>query len=390
MNTPKIKLQKISSGEKSTVFSKTQKKYLPDNYYTYDIHRHINTDFHNLKPTKGVHINISCFRVVESRPNKIIQKPFLQYLLYKYPRNIKKVGNVCVFPFEKYKSGEILDIGKKIVKTLFDKVFSPLGYIQNQDGIFLFYNIDFQSLIVSNPILNDNNPHYIWTLIDEICNHKKCITFPIHKSVTNLFLHNPKLIYLKDKKKLCIEVPSVAYMADSQELLNYIASLGIKSSAVRIFGPYYYFYDFNSAARLAGWSSNYEKRQIFNKSITDDNGLYKQGGFVRFAIFLGNYRVVLDRKTDPIMPYVEAYDDVNQPEKKLLDKLKKGKGKWANTYDAIIISNFKNKKRSGYFKYGTEYVLKKFNSFTSLSVHLLDKTTLKPNWDKNYEGYDIK
>ena len=72
MNTPKIKLQKISSGEKSTVFSKTQKKYLPDNYYTYDIHRHINTDFHNLKPTKGVHINISCFRVVESRPNKIM------------------------------------------------------------------------------------------------------------------------------------------------------------------------------------------------------------------------------------------------------------------------------------------------------------------------------
>ena len=41
MNTPKIKLQKISSGEKSTVFSKTQKKYLPDNYYTYDINMYI-------------------------------------------------------------------------------------------------------------------------------------------------------------------------------------------------------------------------------------------------------------------------------------------------------------------------------------------------------------
>ena len=31
MNTPKIKLQKISSGKESSVFSKTQKKYLPDN-----------------------------------------------------------------------------------------------------------------------------------------------------------------------------------------------------------------------------------------------------------------------------------------------------------------------------------------------------------------------
>ena len=94
--------------------------------------------------------------------------------------------------------------------------------------------------------------------------------------------------------------------------------MGIKSSAVRTFGPYYYFHDFNSAVRYAGWSTNYEKKQIFNKPITDENGLYKQGGFVRFAIFLGNYRVVLDRKTDPIIPYVEAYDDVNNPGKKII------------------------------------------------------------------------
>ena len=85
------------------------------------------------------------------------------------------------------------------------------------------YEISFEKIKEFFEVLGDNNPHYIWTLIDEICNHKKCITFPIHKSVTNLFLHNPKLIYLKDKKKLCIEVPSVAYMADSQELFNYIA-----------------------------------------------------------------------------------------------------------------------------------------------------------------------
>ena len=86
--------------------------------------------------------------------------------------------------------------------------------------------------------------------------------------------------------------------------------MSIKGSAVRIFGPYYYFRNFQSAVRLAGWSTNYEKRIIFNKQITDENGVYLQGGFVRFAMFLGNYRVVLDRKTDPITPYVEAQDDV--------------------------------------------------------------------------------
>ena len=208
--------------------------------------------------------------------------------------------------------------------------------------------------------------------------------------MTDLFLHNPKLIYLKNKEKLCIEVPSVAYMADSQELLNYIATMGFKASAVRIFGAYYYFYDFQSSIRHASWSSNYEKREIFNKKITDENGLYIQGGIVRFAVFLGNYRVVLNRKSDPVMSYVEAYDDVNHPSKKLLDKLKKGKGKWADTYDAIVISKFKNIKRTGYFSAGTEYILKKFNSFTSLSIHLIDKNTLTPNWNMDYKGYDIK
>ena len=136
--------------------------------------------------------------------------------------------------------------------------------------------------------------------------------------------------------------------------------------------------------------SNYEKREIFNKSITDQDGKYTQGGVVRFAIFLGNYRVVLDRKTDPILPYVEIYDDINKPKKKALEQLKKGKGKWANQYDSIVISNFKNKKRSGYFKAGTDYILKKYNSFTSLSIHLIDKDTLKPNWDFNHTEYNIK
>ncbi len=389
MNTPNIKLQNISSGD-SKPFSSKQKKYLPDNYFTYDIHRHLNTDFHNITVKKNTHINICCFKIFESRPNKIIQKPFLQYLLYKYPKKTKNIGNVCVFPFSKYKSGEILQIGKKIIKTLFNKTYNSLGYIQNKDGIFLFYNIDFDGQIVRNINLNDEQPHYIWTLIDEICNHKKFITFPIHKSVTNLFLHNPKLIYLKDKKKMCIEIPSVAYIGDSQELLNYIATLGIKSSAVRMFGPYYYFTDFKSSIRRAGWTSGYEKREIFNKQIADENGLYYQGGIVRFALFLENYRVVLDRKTDPMMKYVNAYDDTKLPSKALVDKIKKGKGKWTESYDTIIVSNFKNKKRSGYFIPGTEYISKKFNAFTSLSIHLVDKNTLKPNWDMHYDGYDIK
>jgi len=393
--TPKISLHSLTDKKNNwasaskNVFSKEQKKYLPDNYYTYDIHRHLKTDFHNISPEKDMHINICCFMVIESRPTKIIEQPFLEYLLYKYPKSTDKVSNLCVFPFVKYKNGEILDICKKMIKTLFDKIYSPLGYIQNQDGIFLFYNIEFISILVRSKTLT-KKPHYVWGLIDEICNHKKYITFPIHKSVTELFLKNPKLIYLKNKNKMCIEVPTVAFVGESHELLNYIATLGIKSSTVRRFGPYYYFGDFKSQIRRGGWTSNYEKRHIFNKSITDENGKYLQGGLVRFAIFLGNYRVVLDRKSDPMTPYVEAYDNVKQPSKKLLAQIRKGKGNWTKTYDALVISNLKNNRRSGFFWANTGFIVKKFNFFTSLSIHLIDKSTLKPNWDIDSEFYDIK
>ena len=69
---------------------------------------------------------------------------------------------------------------------------------------------------------------------------KKIITMPIHKSVTNLFLRNPKLIYLKDKDKLCIETPTVVYYGAGEDLLNYIATLMVKVKQLKSFGPYYY------------------------------------------------------------------------------------------------------------------------------------------------------
>ena len=38
---------------------------------------------------------------------------------------------------------------------------------------------------------------------------------------------------------------------------------------------------------------------------------------------------------------------------------------------------------------GTQYILKDFNSYYSLSLHLVDKDTLKTNWDSEYNLYDI-
>ena len=76
-------------------------KLYTNNYYSYNIDRHIKTDYHNIILEKGEKIHICCFDIVKSRSNKIISKPFLRYLLYKYPDNKKSISNLCVFPFYK-------------------------------------------------------------------------------------------------------------------------------------------------------------------------------------------------------------------------------------------------------------------------------------------------
>ena len=129
---------------------------------------------------------------------------------------------------------------------------------------------------------------------------------------------------------------------------------------------------------------------VFGKSISDADGKYLQGGIFRFALFLGNQKIILNRKSDPILKNVIAYNTLDKNFKKNIKKIKKSKVKWTNTYDSLVISNFKNIKKNGFFWANTGYILKKFNNFTSLSIHLIDKNTLKPNWDIDYELYNIK
>ena len=73
--------------------------------------------------------------------------------------------------------------------------------------------------------------------------------------------------------------------------------------------------------------------------------------------------------------------------KKLKDKLPRLK--WAKKYDSIIISNYKYKNLEGYYQINSSFVTKSFDSFTSLSYHLIDKKSLKPVWDPFYKNYSI-
>ena len=155
--------------------------------------------------------------------------------------------------------------------------------------------------------------------------------------------------------------------------------MGIKSSSSRTFGPYY-FTDYINAFR-GSWTSIIKK--VDSKIITDDNGLLLCPGFVRFALFTNQPRVVLNRPTDPFYEYIKTLDTSKKIKGQLV------KVKWAKKYDSIIISNYKYKNIEGYYQINSSFVTKSFDSFTSLSYHLIDKKSLKPVWDPFYKNYLI-
>ena len=362
--------------------------YKSEDYVTYDLHDHLKNDFHNISLKKKEQIFVCCFRIINNNLKEIKKYPILQYLLFKYPSNQTSYSNMCAFPFNKYDNKKsIQQTGKEIIKQIFDKTINSIGYIKNNNGVFLFYNIVYTDNINKIKFKSDN---LWWTLIDEICNFRKLMNFPIHYSVTNLFYKNKSLIYLKNAKQENIEIPSVAYYGASRELISYIYTFGIRTSNDKKYGPYYNFTNYTEAFRTGGWTPTYKKRVMFRKSISDENGKYLQGSFIRYAIFLGKNRVILyDNKfNNPAkLNSIKTFDT-----DKLIDEKNtwKDKGKWTKKFDSIFIGKIKFKKLSGYFNYNTNYIVKTFDRFHALSIHLIDKNTLKSTWDPMFEDYNIK
>ena len=166
------------------------------------------------------------------------------------------------------------------------------GFIEENNNLYLFYH--YTGDIPKHPnIKSDNN--YWWGLIDEICNKKEIINYPIHDSVCNLFLNNPGLIYLTvfyDNIKHKLEIPVVAYSGEYYKLINENFEL-VDRTLHSMFGPYYIFSDsFTKSLRYACWTNNYKPAYFNKEKITNENGRYIKSKIVRVALFLGNSNVV--------------------------------------------------------------------------------------------------
>ena len=148
-----------------------------------------------------------------------------------------------------------------------------------------------------------------------------------------------------------IETPCVGYFGTSHELLSYISALGMKSKKMRSYGPYYYFNNYNKAISYGGWTTSLQKAKMFGNEVADDNGKYKQGGIIRYALFLKKPHVILYRKSsfqhdESAKTRKGKYHSIENLDKPyFMEELEisKTKGKWTQTFDSLVIGDIKFK-----------------------------------------------
>jgi len=308
-----------------------------------------------------------------------VYKPYLQYLLYKYPDTNKKVKNLLIFPFVNVSSTTPIEsTANKLLKKVININIKSKGFIQSNNIIYVFYDLSSVDNYSSIPraeqqwlkLLKRSNDLW-WVLIDEICNHRKSLNFPVHKSVTSLFYKNPILIYLKQKNKN-LEIPIVAYYGNYYKFLPIIASLGQKPTTWPNleFGPFFYFTNYTGAFRYAGWTKNYKQRKVYGKEITDENGKINKGGIIRFALFMQQTKVLLDTKNSKVEKYVNN-------------------SKWQKHYNGLYLGRVPRINGSVWHM-NPRYVVHQFEQQLPLSIHLIDSNTLKDTWDPIYTGYQIE
>ena len=338
--------------------------------YTYNIDRSINTNLYDM-PAKPSIINLCIYRVIDCKKREKPAHPFLQYLLYKYPKTAKKASDILVFPFIKYKSGNLHQIVKKSIKSLTGEELSIKGFLEDGDKLFLFFDLyENKDTTITTVALKTRTNKLWWALLDEICNYKKILTFPVHPSVYSLFYTNPVLLYLTSENKR-VPIPCVGYYGNYYKFIPIIAAMGSQNSVRGQLTntEFKFFSSFRKAIRYGSWSPLYKERIAYNKIVTDIDGKYNRGGIVRFAIFLEKVYVPIDK----------SYNDISM--------LMGPKQKWDDKYNSLFIGSVDYDETK--ININPEYILTDDSQYMSLTYHEIDKKTVGPNWDPTSNSYNI-
>lgn len=297
------------------------------------------------------------------------ENPFLRYLLtnskidpkLKFPR-VPLFSNLNTPDLINYTQVCLFGLLMLEEYELFSAAVHFDGFFETNNNLYMFFDITKLNLRIDDIYKNN----HLWlTLVDEIVNRKCICDIKIDYSLINFFLNNEKFCFLLDENGESFEIPVVCYTGKPANKLNFTFIFGEpKRDKNSIFGPYYYFTDFNNAIKYGSWT---------------ENGEYSEGGIVRFAVFTGNTRYIENDPNDPNDESDTKYErlqdeNLDQNMERLTMRISDHDGNWARNYDSVYLGCLELD--NGTFIDKPLLVVQKYRQQIPLSYHLVDKKTL--------------
>ena len=220
--------------------------------------------------------------------NQSGQHPFLQICLTKKPRNPYEDDNL-VIPYFCYGEGfPVMEHSSLVVDRICAsyKVTTGKpeyqGFLRNDNNVYLFF--DFTSCDIAIHELSEYHDLFFVT-IDEIMHHGKMCKHRVDVSAIDFFTKQPECMYLQDTDGKTIECPTIVYQSTSREKMDFMLYFGNSPQICETYSSFSHFY----------FTTYEEALQQNTKSL------------VRFALFLGNMHIFIDKETSDNREYDSLY-----------------------------------------------------------------------------------
>jgi hypothetical protein len=348
-------------------------KYEPvePNYYEYkalnDLEQDIDKLLQNYKITSITSIQICAFEI-----NNEAKYPFLKFYLHK--NDFNNSLNFLSLDFNNdFTNANIIKLQSKIYLYNYLNLnnFNDFSEIANYKGsciennnLYIFYDLTDCKLQI-NDIYSDSK---IWVcLLDEIMNENKSCDFNISLDVIDFFLNNLDFCFLYNKNNEKYYLPIAGYTVKEDNLLQFTYTFGVTKSTNEnaIFGPYYYFTNYDNALN---------KLDSLRKNIK--NASNKKIGIVRFALFLEITKFIQNYPNDRI-DYSERKltktnnDNNDNNTEKLMERITDYNSLWTKTYDSIFLGNI-DLDNGNILDDSPVIVLKNYEQQSPLSYHYIN------------------
>lgn len=311
-------------------------------------------------------INICCYNI-----NNSLEKPFLQYLLYKDCNTFK-------FPWIKYdKDKDINELCIDKLKSFFKNKQVKLygkGFIHNKKSLYFF--VEFK-LELDIHLFNEKDSLLFCTMY-EIINERKILYYDIDKLLYDFFIENPDTIFLYNSEEL-IEIPCVFYNGCQDNKIGFYKLFNInKSGFYSVFGPFYYFTTSISCIKWAGWLQYSEYSNILSNDVVNKKTLkFKKGNIIRCVLFLGNLLVKPTKHSDlsDNTKYL-INQKINSYSKYESDR----NFQWIQNYDSILLNSKQNK---------LIIATKSLRNVKILTYHKLDMNSIPDKYNSKINSFKI-